>query len=85
MRKLFIILSFLLVLSFTGDVSAQQVGDKMPTLEGYVTMDFDKWRGPSGIKHGHRLWKGKAGGEAEYLVVYIECNGITAKLPFGIS
>jgi hypothetical protein len=64
---------------------AQEVGERMPSLEGYIFNSSGQWVSPGMTKNGisERLGKPEAQYE-KYFVAYNECGGVKVELPFGI-
>lgn len=82
---------FVVVVSITlcgivfNSARAQEVGEKMPSLEGYATTSYNQWTSPDMTQQGiaFRMAKSEAEEDA-YFAVYNECGGILADLPFAI-
>lgn len=59
------------------------VGDKMPSLEEYEVTGSDTWVNPDYTRGGPMVLMVKPG-EHTCVVVWNDCDGVTADLPFGI-
>lgn len=82
---------FIVVVSITlcgivfNSAIAQEVGENMPSLEGYVTTSSGKWASPDMTKTGISVWMAKPEAEEDtYFVVYNRCDGVIVELPLGI-
>jgi len=64
---------------------AQEVGEKMPSLEGYVIINYGQWSNSDMTKSGEAVWVAKSEArECDYFLAYNKCDGVTAELPFGV-
>jgi len=85
LMTIFVVVSITLCGIAFNYATAQEVGEKMPSLEGYVTIDYGQWSNPDMTKNGTSEWMAKSEAEGDnYFVVYNKCDGVTAELPFGI-
>jgi len=82
---------FVVVISITlcgiafDSARAQEVGEKMLSLEGYVTTSSGEWSNSDMTKTGISVRMAKPEAEEDtYFVVYSKCGGVIVELPFGI-
>ena len=61
-----------------------KVGDKMPNLEGYEITYPGTWFNPDMTRSGNQANMAKPEEDDKYFVVWNECDGVAAELPFGI-